>query len=295
MTDRPIYWDFDPVAFSIGPLTVHWYGIAYLLAFVAFWFLATHRARQRATWDAAQIQDLLFYGALGVILGGRLGYVLFYDLAAVLEDPLRLIRVWQGGMSFHGGLIGVILAMAWFARRTGRAFFTVADFVAPLVPPGLFFGRIANFIGGELWGRLTDVPWAVVFPKAIDFHNWDSPELRALWEAGRLNDQARHPSQLYQAGLEGLALFLILWFWSRRPRPRMAVSGLFLTLYGFFRILIERVRQPDEHLDFIAFGWLTMGQALSVPMIAGGIALIALAYRRPRFDDATSPEQEAAR
>lgn len=279
--ELPWFVAFDPVAFALGPLKVHWYGIMYLIGFIGFWLLASLRVRTQGGFSHEEIADLLFYGALGVIIGGRLGYVLFYDFGRVVEDPLRLFQVWKGGMSFHGGLLGVMLAMAWFARKTGRSFFAVADFVAPLVPQGLFFGRIGNFIGGELYGRVApDVPWAMVFPKAIDPFRWDSPALEAAWRAGELNDQARHPSQLYEAGLEGLALFAILWIYSRQPRPTGAVSGLFLIGYGVFRSVVEQFRQPDDHLDFIAFGWLTMGQALSLPMILAGALLMAYAYRR---------------
>ena len=272
----PFYVDIDPVAFSLGPLQVHWYGIMYLVAFFCFWWLGNRRARMRSGWDAEQISDLLFYGALGVIIGGRLGYVLFYDLPNVADDPLRLVKIWQGGMSFHGGLIGVIVAMALFARKSNRRFFQVADFVAPLVPPGLFFGRLGNFIGGELWGRKTDASVGMIFPDSLSGY---PEELRRMYEAGLLNDQARHPSQLYEAFLEGLVLFVILWFYSRKPRPTMAVSGAFLIGYGSFRIVVEFFRQPDEHLGFIAAQWVTMGMILSLPLVVGGLVLMLLAYR----------------
>jgi phosphatidylglycerol:prolipoprotein diacylglycerol transferase len=257
--------DFDPVAFSLGPLQVRWYGLMYLFGFLAGWALGRYRARQpNSTWQAQQVDDLLFYIALGVILGGRVGYVLFYSFDALLSDPLLLIRIWEGGMSFHGGLLGVLAAMALYARKLGRGFFEVTDFIAPLIPPGLFFGRIGNFINGELWGRVSDVPWAMVF------HTPGAGEL------------PRHPSQLYQAALEGLALFLILWLYSARPRPTMAVSGLFLIGYGTFRILVEFVREPDAHLGYLAFGWLTMGQLLSLPMLLFGAWLMATAHRQAR-------------
>lgn len=257
--------DFDPVAFSLGPLQVRWYGLMYLFGFLAGWALGRYRARQpNSTWQAQQVDDLLFYIALGVILGGRIGYVLFYNSDALLSDPLLLIRIWEGGMSFHGGLLGVLAAMALYARKLGRGFFEVTDFIAPLIPPGLFFGRIGNFINGELWGRVSDVPWAMVF------HTPGAGEL------------PRHPSQLYQAALEGLALFLILWLYSARPRPTMAVSGLFLIGYGTFRILVEFVREPDAHLGYLAFGWLTMGQLLSLPMLLFGAWLMAVAHRQAR-------------
>jgi phosphatidylglycerol---prolipoprotein diacylglyceryl transferase len=257
--------DFDPVAFSLGPLQVRWYGLMYLFGFLAGWALGRYRARQpNSTWQPQQVDDLLFYIALGVILGGRIGYVLFYSFDALLGDPLLLIRIWEGGMSFHGGLLGVLAAMVLYARKLGRGFFEITDFIAPLIPPGLFFGRIGNFINGELWGRVSDVPWAMVF------HTPGAGEL------------PRHPSQLYQAALEGLALFLILWLYSARPRPTMAVSGLFLIGYGMFRVLVEFMREPDAHLGYLAFGWLTMGQLLSLPMLLFGGWLMATAHRQAR-------------
>lgn len=268
--------NIDPVALSLGPLKIHWYGVMYLLAFGAYWLLGSYRARQpNSGWTKDDVGDLLFYGALGVILGGRLGYLLFYDLQNVLADPSRIYRIWEGGMSFHGGLIGVIAGMAWYGRKTGRSFFQVADFVAPLVPTGLAFGRVGNFIGGELWGRCADVSWAMVFPRAPipGPGNWQEA-------ACQLSEQARHPSQLYQAALEGLALFALLWVYSRVPRPTKAVSGLFLIGYGVFRFAVEFFREPDAHLGFVAMGWLTMGQVLSVPLIIVGIVLMVLAYRK---------------
>jgi len=255
--------DFDPIAFSLGPLQVRWYGLMYLFGFAAGWALGRYRAKQSDSgWSATQIDDLVFYIALGVILGGRVGYILFYNFDAFLADPIMLLKIWQGGMSFHGGLLGVLAAMALFARKTQRTFFQVTDFIAPLIPPGLFFGRIGNFINGELWGRVTDAPWGMIF------HSLGAGDL------------PRHPSQLYQAALEGLALFIILWLYSARPRPTMAVSGLFLIGYGCFRFIVEFARQPDAHLGFLAFGWLTMGQLLSLPMIILGIIFMLMAYRR---------------
>ena len=246
--------DIDPVAISLGPVRIYWYGLMYLFGFGAAWWLGRIRARDpRRDWSGAVVDDLLFYIALGVIVGGRLGYVLFYDLTRFADDPLLMVKIWQGGMSFHGGLIGVIIAMGWFARTRGRRFFAVADFVAPLVPPGIAFGRIGNFINGNLWGGPSDLPWAMVFPDP------------------RAGGVARHPSQLYEALLEGLALFLIVWVYSRHPRPTMAVSGVFLTGYGVFRFLIEFIRVPDGHIGYLAFDWVTMGQVLSTPMIIVGV------------------------
>ncbi len=260
--------EIDPIIVQIGPLAVRWYGLMYLVGFAGAWWLMRRRAtRPDIGLTAQDVGDLVFYAALGVILGGRLGYVLFYGWERLLADPLFVFRIDQGGMSFHGGLLGVLGAFGWFAWRRGRHFFDVADFVAPMVPIGLGAGRLGNFINGELWGRVTDVPWGFVFPGA-----------------GAL---PRHPSQLYEAALEGLALFVLLWWFSARPRPRYAVSGLFLVGYGAARFAVEFVRQPDEHLGFLAFDWLTMGQLLTLPMILGGLVCLALAYRPAGV--ATSP------
>jgi phosphatidylglycerol:prolipoprotein diacylglycerol transferase len=264
--------DINPVALELGPVKIHWYGLMYLLGFGTAWWLGRVRARDpRRDWSAAAMDDLLFYLALGVIVGGRLGYVLFYDLSRFVNDPSLILRIWQGGMSFHGGLLGVMIAMWWFARTRGRRFFAVADFVAPLVPPGIAFGRIGNFINGNLWGGPSDLPWAMVFPDP------------------RAGGVARHPSQLYQALLEGLALFVIVWIYSRHPRPTMAVSGVFLTGYGIFRFAVEFIRVPDGHIGYLAFDWLTMGQVLSAPMIIAGVILVWLAYRFAARADTTPP------
>jgi len=254
------YPKIDPVAIHLGPLQVHWYGIMYLIGFSAAWWLGKSRADRSPDWNAEQVGDLIFYGALGVILGGRLGYILFYDLSAYIHSPLNIFKIWQGGMSFHGGLLGVCIALWLYGRRLGKGFFEVTDFVAPLVPIGLGAGRIGNFINGELWGRVSELPWAMVFSDP---------------RAGGL---PRHPSQLYEALLEGLLLFTIVWVYSRKPRPTMAVSGMFLLFYGLFRFVIEFTRMPDAQLGMIAFGWMSMGQVLSLPMIVLGILFLGRAY-----------------
>src|SRR5699024_4747784 len=254
-----VYPDPDPVAFSLGPLDVHWYGLMYLLSFVLGWALAVYRTRlPHIHWQRDEVGDYLFYVVLGVVVGGRVGYMLFYQPDVLLAQPLQLFRVWQGGMSFHGGLLGVLLVSLWFARKTGRAFADVTDFVAPIVPVGLFFGRIANFINGELIGRITDVPWAMIY--------WQGAE-------------PRHPSELYEAGMEGLVLLVMVWLFAGRARPRYTVSGLFLLGYGCFRFLLEFYRQPDAFLGFVAFDWMTMGQLLCVPMIIAGVLLLAIPYK----------------
>ncbi len=253
--------DIDPIAISIGPLAVHWYGLMYVVGFLAGWWIGAYRAgRPDSGWTKEEVSDLLVYAAVGVIVGGRLGYALFYNLPDYLANPLAIFQIWKGGMSFHGGFLGVIIAMWVFALRTRRHWFTVTDFIAPLVAIGLGAGRLGNFINQELWGRVTDVPWGMVFRNA--------------------GEQPRHPSQLYEFMLEGVVLFLILWFYSAKPRPMAAVSGLFLLGYGTFRFLVEFVREPDAQIGFLAFGWVTMGQVLSFPMILFGVGIMIWAYRR---------------
>lgn len=254
--------NIDPVAIHLGPLKIHWYGISYIVGIVAGWWLLRWRSRDpKLGWTPEQVADLTFYVAIGAVLGGRLGYVLFYNLPVYLHDPLSIFKVWQGGMSFHGGLLGGLLAVWLFGRKQAKQFLAVMDFVAPVVPIGLGAGRIGNFINGELWGAPTSLPWAMVFPDP---------------RAGGL---PRHPTQLYEALLEGLLLFVILWLFSAKPRPTMAVSGLFLFLYGCFRFAVEFVRVPDAHLGYLTLGWVTMGHVLSLPMILLGALMVGLAYR----------------
>jgi phosphatidylglycerol:prolipoprotein diacylglycerol transferase len=272
------YPQIDPVALSLGPIKVHWYGLMYLLAFAGAWALGRYRAACTGSgWDSRMVDDVVFYGVVGTILGGRLGYMLFYGLDRLVSDPLSILRIWEGGMSFHGGLIGVVTALWLFSRRCGVGFWQVADFVAPLVPPGLLAGRIGNFINGELWGHPTDLPWGMRVPcdKLGEYCRGLPPGTE--WSA------PLHASQLYEAALEGLALFLILWLFSAKPRPIMAVSGMFLLLYGIFRFLVEFVRMPDAHIGYVAFDWLTMGQVLTLPMVLFGVLLLALAYRKIGF------------
>ncbi|HQV48785.1 MAG: prolipoprotein diacylglyceryl transferase [Rhodanobacteraceae bacterium] len=278
----PYLVDIDPIAFSIGPVAVHWYGIMYLIAFAAFWLLGERRRRAgRLPVGPTAFSDLAFYGMIGVILGGRVGYMLFYATSELLADPLSLFRIWEGGMSFHGGLLGVLAAMWYWSRRNGMHFFDVMDFVAPLVPIGLGTGRLGNFIGGELWGRHTDLPWGMIFPRAIDTAGHSIEQLKAMAGAGQLAAEARHPSQLYQMLLEGVLLFCILYFVSMKPKPRYLVSGLFALFYGVFRFGVEFVREPDAQLGYLAWGWLTMGQILSLPLILLGVVLLLASRSAP--------------
>lgn len=258
------YPNINPIALQIGFIKIRWYGLMYLIGLLAAWVLLLYRSKKRPelNWTPDQISDLIFYGALGVVLGGRIGYMLFYDFSGLLHDPIMLFKTWDGGMSFHGGLLGVIISMWLYSRKINKSFITIMDFIAPVVPIGLAAGRIGNFINGELWGKITDVPWAMVFPTGGPY--------------------PRHPSQLYEFALEGVLLFLILWFYSRKPRPAFAVSGLFLLGYGSARFICEFFRVPDVQLGYLALGWVTMGQILSFPMILGGIGLLLYAYRKKK-------------
>jgi phosphatidylglycerol:prolipoprotein diacylglycerol transferase len=252
---------FNPVALQLGPLAIHWYGLMYLAGFITFLWLGHKRVAKlnQPKINAKLLDDLLFYGVIGVILGGRLGYVLFYKAAYYAAHPLEIFAVWQGGMSFHGGFLGVLVAMAWLARQQQLRWLEITDFIAPLVPPGLAFGRLGNFINGELWGRPTDAAWGMIFPN--------------------VDALPRHPSQLYQFALEGILLFAILWLYARKQRPVGAVSGMFLIGYGSFRFIAEFTREPDSFLGLLSFG-MSMGQWLSLPMVVAGITLMFLSFRR---------------
>jgi phosphatidylglycerol---prolipoprotein diacylglyceryl transferase len=262
----------DPVLIALGDLKVHWYGLMYLFGFTVAWFLGRSRVRagRLPNVNEQAYSDLLFYSMLGVIFGARIGYILIYDLSSYVADPIQIFKIWQGGMSFHGGLAGVLVASLWWARKHRMNFFDIVDFVAPLVPPGLGFGRLGNFINGELWGKYTEGGWGVVFPHAE----------RDL-ASGMLDQFARHPSQLYQLTLEGIVLFCALWWFSRKPRPRYAVAGVFALLYGCFRFLVEFVRLPDAQIGYLAFDWLTMGQVLSLPLVVLGLTLLFLSRKAP--------------
>ncbi len=248
--------DIDNVAFHIGSFAVRWYGLAYIAGIAGAWVLGRMRAKKSAAnnpasiWSLDDVDNLIIYAAVGMVLGARFGYILFYDLAYYIKEPAAMLKLWEGGMSFHGGLVGMTAALCWFARKTGRTLLQVSDFIVPLVPLGLMTGRLANFINGELWGSVTSLPWGVVFKGA-----------------GHL---PRHPSQLYEAALEGLVLGIILWAYSSKPRAAGRVSGLFLIGYGCFRFAVEFVRLPDSQLGYLALGWLTMGQILCLPMLAVG-------------------------
>ncbi len=255
------YPQIDPVAFHFFSWPVHWYGLMYLVGFLGGWALLALRARNPARgFNQDQVSDIAFYCAIGAIIGGRIGYMFFYDFPSLAANPLLLFQPWKGGMSFHGGLLGVVLVMWWYARKLNKPFLALTDFVAPVIPVGLGAGRIGNFINGELWGSVTTMPWGMVFPTG--------------------GPDPRHPSQLYEFGMEGVLLFLILWIFSSKLRPLGAVSGLFAICYGTFRCIAEYFRVPDVQIGYLAFGWLTEGQLLSIPLIIVGVLLMIFAYRR---------------
>ncbi len=266
----------DPVLVELGPLKVHWYGVMYLIAFSSAWWLGKKRsAISNDLISPQQVDDLIFYGAVGVIVGARIGSVLFYNLDSFIDNPLYLFKIWQGGMSFHGGFLGVLVAMELYRRRIGCRFFQLTDFIAPLVPIGLAAGRFGNFINGELWGGPSSLPWAMKLPCEL------YPPHQFTDFAGPLCSTPRHPSMLYEMLLEGLLLFAVLWIYSRKPRPVMAISGLFLLGYGLFRSLVETIRLPDAHLGYLMqTNWLTMGMLLSLPMVVVGILFMIIAYKK---------------
>lgn len=249
-----VYPEINPVAFHIGSWPVYWYGLMYLVGFAGGWGLLAWRTKVSPRgFTQDQVSDIAFYAALGAIIGGRLGYMLFYDLPVLLANPLMVFQTWKGGMSFHGGLLGVLIAMVLFGRKHQKSFLTLTDFIAPVIPIGLGAGRIGNFINAELWGRVTTVPWGMLFPNA--------------------GPNPRHPSQLYEFAMEGVLLFLILFIFSRKPRPLGAVSGLFALCYGLFRIIAECFREPDVQIGYL-FGGVTEGQLLSLPLVVVGIGLL---------------------
>jgi len=299
----PYLHDINPIAISIGPLAVHWYGLMYLLGFAGAWWVGERRRKQgrllasHGACSHEAFSDLAFYVMLGVILGGRIWYMLSYvSLDWIVRDPLAIFRVWDGGMSFHGGLIGVLTAGWLWSRKNRIHFFDTIDFVAPLVPIGLGLGRLGNFINGELWGKYTDAPWGVIFPTDPDLVGKTHEQLQALYQAGQLTRYARHPSQLYEFALEGVVMFAVLYVFSLKPRPRYAVSGLFSLLYGCFRFAVEFVRVPDAQLGYLAFGWLTMGQIQSLPLVGVGLVLLWFSRRAPTLqpDPAAAQAQSAS-
>ena len=289
----------DPVIFSVGPFAVRWYGVTYVIAFALAWIFGRKRAMQPgSTWQPAEVDDIVFYGALGAIIGGRLGWVLFYGFERLAEQPTMIFKVWEGGMSFHGGLLGVLLAEALLARRRGRRIADMFDFNAAMPGLGILAVRIANFINGELWGKPTDVPWGfIVDPDKL--HPTQRQEALSLCQRFDVSPCVLqlHASQLYEGILEGLVLFLIVWFYTSKPRPRLAPTGLFLICYGLARFSVEFVRVPDENRGYLLFGWVTMGQILTMPMILIGLALMIIAYRRnePSGNLAPQPAPASAR
>lgn len=289
LTQHPVI-DFDPVFLSlgpfdlpligeVGPLAIHWYGITYIIGFACYYALGRYRLKHHpSSWDSEQLSDFLFYGAIGVIIGGRLGWYLFYNDTGPLTDPLLLFRVWEGGMSFHGGLAGVLVAMLYFKNKTQKSFFEVSDFIAPLVPTGILSVRLGNFLNGELWGRLTDKPWGMIFPDSLPHHlqpqNMSAEAWQTLYQQGELDVFARHPSTLYEAFGEGLVTFVVVWLVANRARRRGTVSAAFLLSYGISRFVVEFFREPDANRGYVLFDWMTMGHILTLPLIAFGLYIL---------------------
>ncbi len=275
----PYVVDFDPIFLSLGPLDIHWYGVTYLLGFGFFYLLGRYRIRHYDSgWNKQQLSDFIFYGALGVIVGGRVGWYLFYNDTPPTQDPWLLFKVWDGGMSFHGGLIGVILAIIYFKNKTNKTFYRVSDFVAPLAPLGIASVRIGNFINGELWGRLTQQPWGMIFPQSLPYNQ--QPEVigrdtwQQLYQQGQFNLYTRHPSPLYEAFLEGIVTFVVVWLAAHYARQRGTASAVFLLSYGISRFVVEFFREPDANRGFIAFDWMTMGHLLTLPLLAFGLWIL---------------------
>ncbi|MCB1582630.1 MAG: prolipoprotein diacylglyceryl transferase [Xanthomonadales bacterium] len=271
--------DFDPIFLSIGPLDIHWYGITYLIGFGFYFLLGKYRLKKYpSSWNDEQLSDFLFYGALGVIIGGRLGWVLFYNDASIINNPLLPFKIWEGGMSFHGGLTGVLLAMWYFKNKAKKSFFEISDFIAPLVPTGILAVRLGNFLNGELWGRLTDKPWGMIFPDALPYQlqpqTMEPSAWQQLYQAGELDVFARHPSTLYEAFGEGLLTFIIVWTVAHFAKKRGTVSAAFLLCYGTARFIVEFFREPDANRGFIAFDWMTMGHLLTLPILAFGLWIL---------------------
>ncbi len=271
--------DFDPIFLSIGPLDIHWYGITYLIGFGLYYILGKYRLKHHpSSWNEDQLSDFLFYGALGVIIGGRLGWLLFYNDTSIIDDFTLPFRIWEGGMSFHGGLVGVLLAMLYFKNKTKKSYFEVSDFIAPLIPTGILSVRIGNFLNGELWGRLTTKPWAMIFPDSLPIHlqpgNMTANTWQQMYQQGQLDAFARHPSALYEALGEGLITFFVVWITANRAQKRGTVSAMFLLSYGVARFVIEFFREPDANRGFIAFDWMTMGHLLTLPILMFGLFIL---------------------
>ncbi|MCF6299756.1 MAG: prolipoprotein diacylglyceryl transferase [Proteobacteria bacterium] len=269
--------NIDPVLLDLGLLQIHWYGVTYLIGFGLYWLLGVYRINNyQSNWDKPQLSDFLFYGAMAIIVGGRIGWLLFYNDTSVLDDPLLPFKIWEGGMSFHGGLAGLVVALYYFKMKTGKTFFQVSDFIAPLGITGILSVRLGNFINGELWGRITDVPWAVIFPSSLpyQFSQMSMAELNTAQQSGILDQFARHPSQLYEAFGEGLITFIIVWLVAHYSKKPGTTTAAFLICYGIARFIVEFFREPDSNRGFIAFDWMTMGHILTIPILLLGLVFL---------------------